>query len=250
MIERSEQDGILTLKLAHGKVSALDLELLEALSRALIEAGESDARAVILTGTGSSFSAGVDLFRIVDGGPDYVEQFYPALSRMCVDLFSLAKPVVAAVNGHAIAGGAVMAFAADYKLMVADKARIGVPELLAGVPLPPSVIEVLRFALPPQHLQAMVYTGRTVTASEAQQQGLIDEAVTAEALLPRALEVATQLAALPPEGFRLAKRQLRDKALTWSKRYIGEFDRDAMAHWKTPETHARIRDYLARTVRK
>jgi len=63
MIERSDTDGIVTLRLAHGKASALDIELLDGLARALAEAGASDARAVVLTGTGSIFSAGVDLFR-------------------------------------------------------------------------------------------------------------------------------------------------------------------------------------------
>ncbi|HEX7150718.1 MAG TPA: enoyl-CoA hydratase/isomerase family protein [Thermoanaerobaculia bacterium] len=250
MIERSEQDGILTLKLAHGKASALDLEFLEALDRALIEAGESDARAVIVTGTGSILSAGVDLFRLVDGGADYAERLYPALTRMCLDLFTLPKPVVMAVNGHAIAGGAVIAIAGDYKLMVNEKARIGVPELLVGVPLPPMVLELLRFAVPPQHLQSLLYTGRTVPADEALRLGLIDEAVPAETLLPRAHEVATQFAALPPDAFRLAKRQLRDKAVSWMRRYANEFDRDALESWKNPATHALIREYLAKTVKK
>ena len=135
MIERSQRDGILTLRLAHGKASALDLELIEATALALAEA--RDARAVILTGTGSIFSAGVDLYRLVDGGAEYTEQFVPALSRMLLDLFSFPKPLVVAVNGHAIAGGCIMTLAGDYRLMAGGNGRIGIPELLVGVPFPP-----------------------------------------------------------------------------------------------------------------
>ena len=81
MIETVREDAITTLRLAHGKASALDVELLDALQSSLDEVERSDARAVVLTGTGSIFSAGVDLFRIVDGGEEYIARFLPALSE-------------------------------------------------------------------------------------------------------------------------------------------------------------------------
>jgi enoyl-CoA hydratase len=244
MIERSQSGDVVTLRLAHGKASALDLELAEGLSAAIRKEQDSGARAAILTGTGSIFSAGVDLFRVVDGGRDYVERFFPALVRLMRDLFAFPKPLVVAVNGHAIAGGCIFTLCGDYRLMAAGTARIGVPELLVGVPFPSFILEVLRFALPPQHLQHLAYTGRTCVPEEALRFGLIDEVT--DDLMARAEAVATQLAALPPEAFRITKQQLRGPAL----QHAEDADADALAAWSTPETHARIRDYLARTVRK
>ena len=108
MIERTDHDGITTLRLAHGKASALDFELIEAIARAVAEVTvDESTRAVILTGTGSIFSAGVDLFRPIDGGREYADKFVPALSRMLLELFALPKPLIVAVNGHAIAGGCI-----------------------------------------------------------------------------------------------------------------------------------------------
>ena len=111
MIERTDHDGITTLRLAHGKASALDIELVEGFARVLAEVTSevtaSDTRAVILTGTGSIFSAGVDLFRLVEGGREYADRFVPALSRMLLELFAFPKPLIVAVNGHAIAGGCI-----------------------------------------------------------------------------------------------------------------------------------------------
>src|SRR5262245_53462848 len=133
MIERTLHEGILTLRLAHRKASALDIELLDALLRELDGAVE-DVRAIILTGTGSIFSAGVDLFRLTQEGADYVRRFLPLLSRAVRALFAFPKPVVAAVNGHAIAGGCIMVLAADARLMAEGRGRIGIPELLVGVP--------------------------------------------------------------------------------------------------------------------
>lgn len=249
MIERSDSEGIVTLRLAHGKASALDLELADGLARLFAELALDDAvRAVILTGSGAIFSAGVDLYRLVEGGDDYVRRFAPALSRVVLDLFAFPRPLVVAVNGHAIAGGCIFALTGDYRLMAAGNGRIGIPEMLVGVPFPAAVIEVIRFAVPPQHLQPLMYTGRTVQPDEALRLGLVDE-VTAD-LPARSAEIATQLAALPPDVFRLAKRQVRDKAIGRARHYANELDASVLDLWRAPQTHARIRDYLARTIRR
>jgi enoyl-CoA hydratase len=250
MIERSEHEGIVTLRLAHGKASLLDLELVDAVARAVAEFEASDARALILTGTGSIFSAGVDLFRLTDGGTEYVERLFPALARMLLDLFSLPKPLVVAANGHAIAGGCILTLAGDYRLMAAGNGRIGMPELLVGVPFPPTILEAVRFAVPPQHLQMLLYTGVTVSPGEALRLGLVDEVVDSTILMERTNEIARQFAALPSDAFRLAKRQLRDNIISRAKHYAHELEGDAFDLWRDPATHQRIRDYLATTVKK
>ena len=249
MIERSlSEDRIATLRLAHGKANTLDLELLEAAALAIAETAASDARAVILTGRGSIFSAGVDLVRVVDGGRAYAERFLPALSRLLLDLFSMPKPLVVAVNGHAIAGGCIFTLCGDYRLMAQGSGRIGMPELLVGVPFPGTVLEVVRFAVPAQHVQSLMYTGRTVPPDEALRLGIIDE-VTGD-LPERANAVARQLAALPQEAFLLAKRQLRDKAISRAKHYANETDASVLDQWSDPATLTQIREYLAKTVKK
>lgn len=248
MIERTERDGVVTLRLAHGKASALDAELNEAV-RAAFEA-EAGARAVVLTGTGSIFSAGVDLFRVLDGGAEYVARFLPSLGEAFRALFAFPRPVVVAANGHAIAGGGVMVAAGDYRLMARGKGRVGVPELVVGVPFPALALEIVRFAVAPQRLQEIVYTGRTYDADEAVACGFVDEAVDADALAERAHEVATKLAAIPDAAFRLAKRQLRAPALERADALAAAIDAEAAEAWASPETHAHVRAYLDRAIGK
>jgi enoyl-CoA hydratase len=238
MIEREQNAGILTLRLAHGKASAMDVELCEALIRELRDAENSDARAVILTGTGSIFSAGVDLFRMTNEGAAYVDRFFPALRDSLNALFTFPKPVVAAVNGHAIAGGCLLAAACDYRLMSAGK--IGVPELLVGVPFPAVAIEILKYACG-RDAQSLIYSGRTISPDDAKLAGLIDEVVAPDFLLTRAEVIARELAAIDPRNFAITKKQLRG----WNFS-----DAEVVKMWSAPEVHDHIREYLAKTVGK
>jgi len=249
MIAHSQHEGILTLRLEHGKVSALDVELLDALLREL-DAVAEDVRALVLTGTGSVFSAGVDLFRLIRDGADYVRRFLPLLSRFFRALFAFPKPVVAAVNGHAIAGGCVIALACDVRLMAAGAGRIGVPELLVGVPFPTAALEVVRFAVPRDKVQSLIYTGRTLLPQDALAAGLVDEVVAPDALLARAQEVARQLAAIPPAAFRLTKQAQRAEALGRIDGASESHERAVLEAWTAAQTHAHIREYLRRTLGK
>src|SRR5437667_6421803 len=101
MIDVQRRDGVAVIELRHGRVNALDLELVGALSATMRELAEAP---VVLTGRGSVFSAGVDLRRLLDGGPEYVARFLPALDEALLAVFDAPGPIVAAVNGHAIAG--------------------------------------------------------------------------------------------------------------------------------------------------
>jgi len=249
MIERSQHEGILTLRLAHGKVSAIDVELLDALLREL-DGVADDVRALILTGTGSIFSAGVDLFRLTQEGADYVRRFLPLLSRFVRTLFTFPRPVVAAVNGHAIAGGCVIVLACDVRLMAEGTGRIGVPELLVGVPFPTAPLEVVRFAVPQKKVQSLLYTGRTLPPQEALTAGLVDEVVAPDDLLARVQEIARQLALIPPPVYRLTKQSLRAEALERIERASELQDQAALEVWTAAETHAHVREYLRRTLRK
>jgi enoyl-CoA hydratase len=246
VIELTEQGGVAVLRLGHGKVNAMSLEFCEALTARF--AAVSSARAVVLTGTGHVFSAGVDLLRLTEGGASYVRKFLPALSTMLAAVFSHAAPVVTAINGHAIAGGCVLACAADKRLMAREGGRIGVTELLVGLPFPPVALEIMRYATTPQLFADAIFSGATCTPLEAFARGWVHEVVEPPALLERAVEAANALAALPPEAFALSKRQTRQPAL--ERMQAADVDAAIEQIWTAPETLARIRDYVTRTLRK
>lgn len=115
--------------------------------------------------------------------------------------------MVAAINGHAIAGGCVLAACADYRVLAQGGARMGVTELRVGVPFPP--FEVLRATTSPMHFPKFTASGETFDTEGALLNGFADEAVSADRLMPRAIEKAEQLAAIRPEAFRVNKLHVR-----------------------------------------
>jgi enoyl-CoA hydratase len=235
--------------MAHGKANAIDLEFSDAFAAQLDDCARSDAGAVVLTGEGRMFSAGVDLPRVVQGGAAYIRRFMPSINRLFETLFSFPKPVVAAVNGHAIAGGCIIACAADYRMMAREPGRIGIPELLVGVPFPVAPLEIMRFAAPPQHLQALAYRGLTLTAVDALRYGLVDAVVDGGQLVDDAVAAAESLAAISSDAFALTKRQLREPAL---QRIRGGAAVDAVVQeaWASPVTLQAIGEYVARTLKR
>jgi enoyl-CoA hydratase len=237
---------VTVLRLAHGKVNAMSIEFCEALTARFAEI--SSARAVVMTATGRTFSAGVDLVRLLEGGAPYVRKFLPVLSNMFATIFSHPAPVVAAINGHAIAGGCVLACAADKRLMARNGGRIGVTELLVGVPFPPAAMEIMRCAAAPQFFADAIFSGATYTPAEAVARGFVHEVVEPQALLERAVAAAKALAALPPKAFALSKRQTRAPAL--ERMQSPELDAAIAQIWTAPETLGRVRDYVGRTLRK
>jgi enoyl-CoA hydratase len=248
MIEISERDGVGVLCMCDGKANAMSIEFCELFTQRFEELQSSRVTAIVITGRARIFSAGVDLLRLVDGGVPYIRDFLPKLTRMLADVFSCSKPVVAAINGHAIAGGCVLACAADRRFMGREAGRIGVTELLVGVPFPTAALEIMRCAVPPQYLEDVIVSGSTYMSSEAVERGLVHKIVETGGLLDDAIGCAKTLAALPPAAFTLSKRQIR-------RIYLEQIDRDenrvdVERIWTAPETLARIRDYVGRTLRK
>ena len=179
-----------------------------------------------------------------------MREFLPALHRLYDAAFFHPKPVVAAINGHAIAGGCVLACCADRRIMARGGGRIGVTELLVGVPFPALAFEIVRFAVPPRHLPEFTFGGATYDTETALQRGWVDEVVDADALMGQATAAAQKLARLSPPAFAQAKKQLRLPVAERLECSGAATDKTVADIWTAPETLGYIRDYVARTLKK
>jgi enoyl-CoA hydratase len=236
--------------LAKGKANALDIEFCRALTGQFAALKKAPVDAVIIAAEGPIFSAGVDLLRASKDGVKYLRQFLPVLNKMFDTVFNFPKPVVAAVNGHAVAGGCVLACCADYRLMARGNGRIGVTELLVGLPFPALAFEVMRFVTGPRHFAELIYTGATLPPEEAMERGLVHEVVEPSALQERALDAARMLAQISPAAFAQTKQQMRLGVADRIKRDGKRTDAAVTKLWTTPKAVASIDAYVARTFKK
>jgi enoyl-CoA hydratase len=245
VIDLHSLDGVVIAELAHGKVNALDVEMMKTIRSTFAGFSEDPAvSAVVLTGRGLAFSAGVDLRRVVDEPKAYTRELIEALHAMLVEFFSFPKPVVAAVNGPAIAGGCVLACACDRRIG-SETARIGASELVVGVSFPAAALEILRTASP-TNLDEVVFEGGVYEASRAMTLGLLHEVVAPDAVVQRAVEVAASLGTIQAEAFRLAKEHLRGPALELMRSGASRIDATVIRQWEMPDTRKRISEQLAR----
>jgi enoyl-CoA hydratase len=248
MIEAYERDGFTVLKLAHGKANALDIELCTALIDRVEQLRAAGSPPFILTATGKIFSAGVDLKRLLGAGQKYIRDFVPVLAECIRTLFEYPGPVVSAVNGHAVAGGCILACTADRRIMADGDARVGIPELRVGVPFPAAAIEVMRSTLSPARFRGLVYGGATLDARAAVHWGLIDELAPPDSLMDSAVNSARILGRIPAGAFRVTKAQLRLPALQRMDAAEVVAGDHVLSLWAAPETLAAVRRYVERTL--
>ena len=250
MIEIQTRGEVAILRMARGKGNALNIEFGQALLDALDELERGPARAVVITAEGKVFGAGVDLPELAAGGPDYVRQFMPLMQRCFERLATYPKPLVAAVNGHAIAGGAIIMLTCAQRILARGTARIGLTEVLVGVVFPAWPLEISRFATPPEHFPTLILTGRTWQPDDALARGLVDELVEPERLLDRACEVAAEMGAIPPATFAATKMAVRRPMFEAARRQAELTDHERVAEWSSPAVLQQISEFVAKTIKR
>jgi enoyl-CoA hydratase len=240
VIEIEAAGAVQVLTLSSGRVNAQDVELLNELTDALGELQHAGAKALVVTGAGRAFSAGVDLNRVVDGGADYTDRLIPALSEAFEAMFCYPGPTVAAINGAAIAGGCVLACACDRRL-IGPEAQIGASEVRVGVPFPVAALEVMRYACG-DRAEDVLLGGRVYRGDEAIANGLAHR-VVADDLVGAAVAEAADLGGIPADAYRHTKVQLRAPALA-RMREGALIDSEVRHVWGTDQTRRRIAAYV------
>lgn len=205
-----EEGAIATITLNRPeKRNAVSFELVDDLMRALDEAERTSAQVIIITGTGKAFCAGLDLEslkQLLGRTHEQNLQDSATMARLFRRIYDFPKPTIAAVNGHAIAGGTGIATMCDFTLSVAE-AKFGYTEVKIGF-VPAIVSSILVWQVGHKIARDLLMTGRLFDAAEAHRYGLVNEIVAPERLMPRALELAAQLMENSPSSVRLTKKLL------------------------------------------
>ncbi len=209
-IQISTGGGIATVTLNRGKVNALNESMVEEIRSCFEELRNDQAvRAIILTGQGKFFAFGFDIPEFLSYSKDAFIRYLTKFTALYTYVFLLPKPIIAALNGHTIAGGCMLALACDYRIMVSEKAKISLNEIAFGSSVFAGCVEMLKFCAGSRNAQKVLYSGAMFSAEEAKQLGLIDLTASQDMLDDEARKVAEDFAQKDSAAFRSIKTLLR-----------------------------------------
>ena len=216
-VQIETHDGIAVVTLNRSPVNALNTAFLAQLGEAMEGLEDNpEAKAVVITGSGKVFSAGLDLKEVPGYSVQEQRTMIRTLGVTLGRLYAFPRPTVAAINGHAIAGGLILALATDRRLAACDpdqEPQLGLTEVKVGIPFPAAPLAIVKAELTPTAARILTLGGDLHNASAARAMGVVDALHPGTELLDRAREVAGQLAQLPTATYARIKAQLRSSAL-------------------------------------
>jgi len=233
-----QQDEICVLRMDRPPANAFTLEFGRDFARAFEFATKAGCRALVLTGAGGFFSGGLDLKVVPRYTAEEQAAFLEVLNRMVGEIYACPLPVVAAVNGHAVAGAFVLALTADYRVGPLGDSRFGLTEARVGIPFPAVPAVVVEAALAPADVRYITLYAKTFGPDEAVVRGFLDELQPRESVLPRALDVAQDLASMPSEGYARIKQQFRAQAIAQIEKLNAEQSDPMLTSWVNDEAAA------------
>jgi enoyl-CoA hydratase len=231
-----DRAGIRILAMSRGKANALSTEFASALHVAALAAQEDPAiRGIVLTSRSPKiFCGGFDLRSLAHAAPQDFERFVRVFDTLFFDLFLLGKPLVVALTGHAVAGGALLAATADFRFAAEGPGTIGLPEVRLGIHVPRHCVEAMRTTVGEQALTRWALLGETMPFSEAHTLGAIDRIVPPERLLEEAVAFAQHLGGASSEVYAAVKRDLRGSAYDKAQDVLPDGRKAFVDSWFSP----------------
>ena len=208
LVDVEDRDGIALVRLNRPPANALEPELLAVGLAALESLREAAPSAVVMTGSGTFFSGGADLRVVPALSADEQADMARGINALFSGWHNFPRPLVCAVNGHAIAGGLILALCGDYRVGPTS-GLFGLTEVKVGIPYPSAAMEVVQAELVAPVVRRLVVRGELFDAKTALALDIFDEVVADDAVVDRALAVAAELASLPPRTFEAVKARLR-----------------------------------------
>ncbi|MCK5127414.1 MAG: enoyl-CoA hydratase/isomerase family protein [candidate division Zixibacteria bacterium] len=210
-IYKSMSNSIVTVTLSRGKVNAINEEVIDELHETFLTIEKDDSiNAVILTGTGSFFSFGFDIPHFYDYPPEKFRVFIEKFTAFYTYLFLYPKPVIAAINGHAVAGGCMLCNSCDYRVIAEGKAKVALNELAFGATVFAGSVAILKAVTGYKNAERILFTGYMFDNEQSLKHKLVNEVIASEELLFRAHRKAEKYGNKYDPAFASIKRLLRE----------------------------------------
>jgi len=232
-----KQKNVATLTLTRGKVHAFNEESVDHLIGRFRELrDDAETKAVVLTGEGSFFSFGFDVPELYDYSQEDFTRFLTKFTGLYLSIFEFPKPVVAAINGHVIAGGFMLAMPCDYRVMASGKAKISLNEVTFGATLFAGSLEILKSVTGHRNAETIALGGAMYSAEEARDFRLVDTVTEPYSVLPEAQNIAHQMSRRDAVAFADIKRLLRGPVVERIKQTESDSIKRFVEIWYSPST--------------
>lgn len=227
------EDGIVIFEFMGDRVNSISSKTLKGLVEAIDRVNsEDDLKGIILTGAGKYFSGGFDLNEFTSfSGPQAIRDWFNFEEEAMLKLFTCSKPVIAAINGHATAGGMICAMATDWRIAIdSPKIKVGMTEIKIGLGLTPAEAGLMRWGLDTEkNYRDIIFKGELITVNEALSRGIFDELVEDQAvLMEKAKAKVTALIDTPGRPFILLKKAHRRVAAMQIEEHLREYDMETL----------------------
>lgn len=246
LIDIARQDGVVLAKLNHGATNAISTELVGELAETIeLVRNDPAARALVMaSATDKFFSIGFDIPQLFTFSAQEFGSFFRAFNQVCLDLYTLPKPTIAALNGHATAGGCILALCFDYRLIAQGRKLMGLNEIKLGVPVPFIADCCLRALIGVRQARDVMDGGEFYPAEAAVRMGMADEALPEEQLIELAVEKARKLGAMPAAAYAAIKRNRVENIEAEVKAKWEEKERFFVESWCSEEVRQRMREAM------
>jgi enoyl-CoA hydratase len=239
-------EGLASLRLGRAHGNAINEELVRDLTQACAEIeGHAGIRGVLLAAQGKLFCPGLDLQELVELDRDAMHAFTVRFNACVLALYRLSRPVVAALHGHAVAGGCVLGLTADWRVL-AEGALVGLNEVRVGVPFPWGVAMLLKASVPHTRLEEVALFGRNYSGPEAIEAGLVHEVQPVAGFEGYCLQRLAELAGKEANALAVTKRYLRRATAESMRAGDAELTHEFVDSWFRPETRQRVMEVVER----
>lgn len=239
-------DKVAVLKLNKGTTNALNLQLLNQLAESLQKVKEDTGVHGLVLGCANEkfFSIGFDIPALFELTRDDFNIFYRTYNRVCMDLYTLPKPTIAALTGHAIAGGCVLALCCDYRFIADGKKLMGLNEIKLGVPVPYPGDRILSQMVGARKAQEIMEGGEFYPPEESYKIGMVDQVLPQEQVLPEAIKKAKLLGAMPNKAYGMIKRNRIEAVESQVQAQLAKKEKFFLECWYSDETRKRLQEAI------
>jgi len=236
------RNGYLVVSMTRGKANALEQTLVDELREVFsLSLRDDDIKGIVLAGKERFFSAGLDLIALYDYDAAAVEEFWRSFMVLIQEMVAWPKPLVAAISGHAPAGGCLLALTADYRVMAAGDFTIGLNEIPVGIMVPEAIFNLYRFWIGDNLAHTMLLEGKLVKPDRAREIGLVHDVVDASQVLIQAERQMQRYLAYQPFTWQQSKINIRRRLRQEMHMDFDVVFAPALKHWWSPETRAIVK---------